>query len=443
MPVLFTVSARKKPSDNRFSSSRRGSGIASRWTYLLGVLLPMVASASGGNTLSLQDAVTRSLASNPALSGYNYRLKTVDGYTQQAATATPPVIGLEVEDALGSGDYSEFDSAQATLSISWILEQALIDRRVAAAESTRSLVEINHEVRRYDVAAETARDFLAVLGLQERRVLATSAQQLARDALAEVTRRVNLGKTPMADQLKAEVNLERRAQEVINIEYELVSAKRMLAAQWGAASVEFGDVSGNLKAGASLPPFAELEQAIAGNPSLQYFLTQERVLESEIALAKAEYKNRLAFSAGLRRFEATDDYGVVAGVSLPLGGSNRNAGKISALRAEQDVYRSEAQATEIKLKARLFVLYQEIQRSLGNRDALERRIIPRLEKALTETQKAYGIGKYTYLEWASLQQELLDARQALIDAGLASQQNATEIERLTGQMVFPSNEENL
>jgi cobalt-zinc-cadmium efflux system outer membrane protein len=409
---------------------------------MLGVLLPMVASATGDNTLSLQDAVTRSLQSNPSLSGYSYRFKAIDGYTQQAATATPPVIGLEVEDALGTGDYSEFDSAQTTLSISWILEQALIDQRVATAESTRSLVEINQQVQRYDVAAETARAYLAVLGLQERLLLAESAHKLASDALAEVARRVDLGKTPIVDQLKAEVNRERRAQDVINIEHELESAKRMLAAQWGAASAEFSAVSGSLKASASLPPFAELEQAIAGNPSLQYFLTQERVLESEIALARAEYKNRLAFSAGLRRFEATDDYGVVAGVSLPLGGSNRNAGKISALRAEQDVYRSDAQAAEIALKARLFVLHQEIQRSLGNREALEQRIIPRLERALTETQKAYGIGKYTYLEWASLQQELLDARQALIDAGLSSQLNATEIERLTGQMVFPSSEEN-
>jgi cobalt-zinc-cadmium efflux system outer membrane protein len=351
------------------------------------------------------------------------------------------VVGLEVEDALGTGDYSEFDSAQTTLSIGWILERSLIETRVQVAESSKSIVDINNEVLRYDIAAETARDFLAVLALQERLALANDAQRHAQDILAEVTRRVDAAISPLADLLKAEVFLERRALEVEDIEHELLSAKRKLAAQWKATNVEFDQAAGNLEPGQMLPPYQEIENSIAKNPSIRYFLTQERMAESEIAMARAEAGRRWQFSTGIRRFEATDDYGVVASVSLPLGGSNRNQGKISALNAEKSRFQQEAYATEIKLKTRLFILYQELQHFRHISDALEQRIIPRLERALTETRKAYQAGKYSYLELSAIQQELLDARLALIDAGLASQLNTIEIERLTGQSLPASSEE--
>jgi len=205
--------------------------------------------------------------------------------------------------------------------------------------------------------------------------------------------------------------------------------------------VAFDRVSGSLETLGTLLPYAEIEEAISNNPSLRYFLTQERVAESAIALARAESSNQWQFSAGLRRFEATDDYGVVARVSVPIGGSKRNQGKISALAAEQSLYQSESHATVIELKTQLFILYQELQHARHISGALAARIIPRLERALAETQKAYQLGKYTYLDWVSIQQELLDARLALIDAGLTSQLNAIEIERLTGQSLSASSEE--
>ncbi|WP_257173103.1 hypothetical protein [Colwellia sp. M166] len=42
------------------------------------------------------------------------------------------------------------------------------------------------------------------------------------------------------------------------------------------------------------------------------------------------------FSAGLRRYETTDDFGLVAGISIPFGETNQNQGKIKALTASQN-----------------------------------------------------------------------------------------------------------
>jgi outer membrane protein, heavy metal efflux system len=441
MLQLISVSATKRPTTDRLFVVARTWAKVCVLLAILGLYIPVNAAEVGGRPLTLQDAVTRSLIGNPDLAGYAHRVQSAEGQAVQAGTATPPELRLEVEDALGTGEYSEFDSSQTTLSIGWILEQPLLEKRVLVAQSNRSVVDVNHEVLRYDIAAQTARDFLAVLAFQERLSLANYAQRHAQDILAEVTRRVDAAVAPPADQLKAEVNVERRALEVEDIEHELISAKRQLAAQWGATTVEFDQVAGTLGAGLNMPPYNEMESAITNNPAIRFFLTQERMAESEIALASAESRPQWQFSAGVRRLEATDDYGVIASVSFPLGGSNRNQGKISALTADKSRIQGEAYATEIKLKTRLFVLYQELQHFRHIGDALEQRIIPRLERALAQTRKAYQAGKYSYLELAAIQQELLEARFALIDVGLSSQLNLVEVERLTGQSIPASSEE--
>ena len=441
MPSPFRISTTKKPTAHRFFVFACLWARACVLASFLGLNVPTAATEEVSHSLTLEDAVARSLNTNPDLAGNAYRMQSAEGYTVQAGSATPPTVGLEIEDALGTGNYSEFDSSQTTLSIGWILERRLIERRVQVAESSLSAVETDQEVMQFDVAAETARDFLTVLALQERLMLAEDARQHAQGILAEVSRRVDAAVTPLADQLKAEVNLERRALDVEEIEHELLSAKRKLAARWGATGFEFEQVAGKLQPPNELPPYIDIENSIANNPSLKYFLTQERIAESEIALARAEAGRRWQFSTGLRRFEATDDYGVVASVSLPLGGSNRNQGKISALNADKSRLQGEAHATVVRLKTQLFILYQELQHFRHISDALEQRILPRLERALSDTRKAYQLGKYSYLELAAVQQELMDARLGLIDAGVGIRMNTVEIERLTGQSLPASSEE--
>jgi len=80
----------------------------------------------------------------------------------------------------------------------------------------------------------------------------------------------------------------------------------------------------------------------------------------------------------------------------------------------------------------LFELYQELLHSRHQATSLVEQIIPRLEKATNAANDAYNLGRFTYLEWQSVQQELLDARLELINARLVSHANLTELERLTG-----------
>ena len=59
-------------------------------------------------------------------------------------------------------------------------------------------------------------------------------------------------------------------------------------------------------------------------------------------------------------------------------------------------------------------------------------IIPQLEQALIDTRRAYRLGRYSYLELRSVQEELLDAQNSLVEASINAQHSIIEIERLTG-----------
>src|SRR5687768_16440169 len=72
--------------------------------------------------LGLQDAIVRSLQSNPDLKAFAYELEAQLGRVRQAGARPGPEVGLLVENALGSGQRSGFDSAETTLSLGFIIE---------------------------------------------------------------------------------------------------------------------------------------------------------------------------------------------------------------------------------------------------------------------------------------------------------------------------------
>ena len=71
-------------------------------------------------------------------------------------------------------------------------------------------------------------------------------------------------------------------------------------------------------------------------------------------------------------------------------------------------------------------------------DALRTAVIPPLEQALTDTRRAYELGRYSYLEWRSVQAELLDAQETLLETSIDAHRYVIEIERLTGAQVTQS-----
>lgn len=388
--------------------------------------------APPAGALTLEQALARTVGAHPELVVLGYQIDAARGRLRQAELGPNPVLNVALEDALGTDAFRGARNAETTITLDWVLERGLRERRIGVARADVSLNAFDAELARLDTAAETARRFLVSLAFQARAGNAAQAVQLAEETVAAVRQRVDAGLTPRAELERAEAALARAELVEEDIEHELRTAYRRLSAQWGETQPDFDVVRGSLDA---LPPsdsFAALLARADRNPELARFASRRRVDEAELQLAEAERRPRWTVSTGMRRFERGDDVALVAGVQMPLAVRNRNEGRIAAARAELMRTDAAADAARVRLETTLYALHQELEHSLHVAERLTADVIPRLERALEETRRAYRLGRYGFFEWRSVQAELLDARDALLEASVDAHSLRIEIERLTG-----------
>jgi cobalt-zinc-cadmium efflux system outer membrane protein len=415
------------------------------WYLLLTVgvtgLIPSVSASQGvtaGALIGLDEAIEKTLTRNPSLIAFGYQIEAQRGRLIQSELRPNLELGVRLENALGSGEFEGVDQAETTLSLGWVLERGKRQARVATARAGVSNFESEAEVRRTDAAAMTARLFLECLANQERLVRSQDAVTLAQATVAAVAERVRAGRTPDADLARAEAQLARTQLAREDVEHELATSNHRLAAQWGESQPDFLKVNGDLHEVPVIEDFSRLLARIEGNPELSRYLTEQRLREAELRLAESEAKPSWRVDAGIRRLEESNDQALVAGITIPLALRNRNQGRIAEARAKLAGIEADRTATRLQLETQLFAFYQELQHSLHRTKALREQILPKVEKALVDTQRAYTAGRYGYFELQLVQREVLSTRMALVDASIDAHNRLIEIERLVGTVITPS-----
>ncbi|MBL1275000.1 MAG: TolC family protein [Ectothiorhodospiraceae bacterium] len=413
--------------------------VAVNLVFLSAVAITGVAYAADSEadrrTISLQEAVIKTLEHNPDLRTFDFQLKAQQGRVQQAGLAPSPELRFQLEDVLGTGNNTGVDSALATLSIGWVLERGRRQRYVDAALAGSSLFEVEADIKQLNAAAETARRYLISLAFQARGAYADKTVQLAEETIKSVSKRVKRGRTPEAELSRAQAELARRKLEREDIEHELLSANRRLAAQWGETSLTFSRVEGDITQLVQVASFDTLKSQLQQNPEFSRLLSDRLLKKAELQLALAQDKPTWRVNAGIRHTNNGNDQSFVAGFSIPFGERTRNPGRIAEARANLAKTNSEEHAARIRIETTLYVMYEKLQHSLHVISTVRGDIIPPLEQALTETRRAYNLGRYSYLELRSVQAELLDAHNALVEASIAAHRNIIEIERLTGASI--------
>ncbi len=384
------------------------------------------------DTISFDIAIKKTLEKNPALLAFGYQIEVQRGRVLQSELRPNPELGIILENVAGTGPFSGVDGAEVTISLAWVLERGKRERRIDASRAGVSLLETEAEIKRLDAAAETARMYLQSLANQAQLSQTHEAVRLSAKTVLAVRKRVQAGRTPAADLARAEVELSRMRLEREDLEHELETSLRRLAAQWGDTQPTFTRVSGNMAELPTLDSFSSLLARIDENPSLARYMSEHRLREAELRLAQQGAKPNWRVTAGIRQLQQTDDQAFMAGIIIPLATRNRNQGRIAAARAALAMTDASRTATRVAIETQLFALYQELQHSLHRATTLRDEILPRVEKALAETERAYEMGRYSYFELRIAQADALRARTAVIIAIIDAHRNTIEIERLTG-----------
>jgi outer membrane protein, heavy metal efflux system len=393
---------------------------------------PSIANASG--PLTLRDAVQRALSNNPALAATGYDVRAAEARQLQAGLRPNPVLGLDVEDVLGSGQLRSWKSAQTTLQISQVFELGgKREARTAVAGAGRERVLREAQMARVEVLGAVADRFIRVVEAQEMTEVSRAATRLAKETLETARRRVEAAKSSSLEEKRAQILLARAELEQSRTEQELLTARYQLVALWGGESATFSEAKADLFARPPLPEFGELASRIAHSPAVALWATEKFLRDAEVKLADARRRPDMTLGGGLRHYAGPDDVGLVFGFSIPLAFRDRNQGaRVEAreLRAKADL---EQVGTEQRLRAALFGLAQALRQSDSELGALENSILPEAEAALTLAREGMELARFSQLDLLDSQRTLLELRRERVLAASSYHRFIVEIEKLLGE----------
>jgi cobalt-zinc-cadmium efflux system outer membrane protein len=386
------------------------------------------------SNVTLADALRAAAEHNPALRAAELDVLAVEQRSRQAGARPNPELTLELENFAGSGDFSGADSLESTLALSQLVELGgKRGSRIDAADGELEVARVEQAIRRLDLQAEVTRRFVRLVADQEQLALARRATQLAREFESAVARRVAAARSPVAEESRARIALGRAELEEANASRILEASRRNLAATWGDAAADFLAAQADLQRLPAVASFDALVERLPANPDLRRYLSEERLRDAELRLARARRTPDVIIAAGVRRFVETGDNAFVLSFSVPLPVADRNQGAIAESRLRFEKASADRPAALLDAQARLFALYQELLQARAEFETLETRLVPLARAALEQTVSGYERGRFSYLEVAEAQRELTDLQHAQIEAAASYHLVLSEIERLTSE----------
>lgn len=388
--------------------------------------------ADAAEPLRLEEAVNRSLGSNPALAAESAQLRAVQAQAEREGLPTAYVIGGELENVAGTGTIGGIRSAETTLRLGRVIElggkraarQALGAAEVARQRNVSDTAMLN-------IASRTTARFVEVVADQQRLVFAKERVQLAERVRREVSRWVNEARNPESDLRAAEIAVAQAELGREHAEHELASARVTLAASWGSFESDFESVIGDLDALPSVAPFETLAARLPMTPAQRDGVLEGEMIAARRRVAGASAKPDINLSLGVRRLEALNDQGLVMSVSVPLGTRSRAALGLAEADAQLAAIHSRRDAQRYESHQELFEKYQELLHARTEYEALRTRMLPKAEQAFAFTRRGFEAGRFSFLALSQAQQTLFELRERRVDAAARYHIQLVEVERLT------------
>jgi len=411
----------------------RGALIAG--LYLAASATPVAAQER--ELLSLEEALDRTgVGSEAAESGPNPRMvgpraeaDAAGSLVGQARLRPNPEVSLEFENIAGSGAFSGLQATEYTLAVGQQIEiGGKRSARIGAAQAQARLANLRADL------ADAELGFL----VRDRYVAAAAAAsrvELARDVVErneELARiagvLVEVGREPPLRALRAEAALAEARAALQAAEATSLAARTALASLWGDQTApplvpsDFPQIE---------PPGAVM--ATASGLQLRVARAQSTAAAAEIDRERSLRVPDPVVSAGVRRFEESNDNAFLVGVSIPLPLSNRNQGNIAAAQAR-------LRAANAREAVALADFEQAVTRARSRYLAAEARVetlstrsLPQADEALRLVRIGYSNGRFPLIEVLSAAAARDAIREALIAAQEDQGQAAAELIRLAAQ----------
>ena len=395
-----------------------------------GALLCLIASAARAQDapLTLNDALERAGLESPQVIAAEADTQATRDLERQAGFRPNPDLSIEVENLGGSGAFQGLRSTEYTVAIGQRLELGGKRRaRLAAARAQTGVLELSAARTRAELGYLVRTRFAEAVAAGNRLELSRNQEERARE-LARVARvLVEVGREPPLRALRAEANLGEATAAVSRDEAGYLNARRALGAI-------YGDAAPPVIVPSTPNPVATGAEIVASD-SLAVQLAQAELSAAEAAVRRERTGSvpDVIVSAGVRRFEATNDQTFVAGAAVTLPFFNRNEGNVASAQAR-------AAAARARLDLASAQAGYELQSSRTTLRAAEERVevlrtatVPQAEEALRLAQIGYRAGRFDLIELLAAADARDSAQAALIDAQLARDLAAAALARVLAQ----------
>jgi cobalt-zinc-cadmium efflux system outer membrane protein len=401
--------------------------------FLLNLFLGS-AVAHAAEELTLAQALALALEKNPELAAYSADLRAADGRRMQMAEIPNPEVSVELENVAGSGDLSGIRSAETTLQLSQLIELGgKRSQRVRVADHGRMVAGLDYDAKRLEVFRAVAQQFITVLSAQRRLQWAEDAVRLTEKFEPSARKRVEAGAASTVELTRFNLQIATAKIERDQIQRDLATARKRLAALWGNNDPVFERVVGELEKLPAVPLLDESDQQLAQTPALKRWESEQTRREAAIALERATAKPDVTVGAGYRHFNDSGESAAVFSLSVPLPLFNRNQGAVREAQAEADKAAAERHATEVRLRADLRVAFDNLATARTQIAAFKETILPQAHDAFAKVNDGYQAGRFTYLEVVDAQNTLMDAQVRYLEALTAYHLAVADIEGLTAQ----------
>ena len=386
--------------------------------------------------VTLQQALELALAHNPELKAFSWDIRAAEASRLQAGLRPNPELEVGIEEIGGAGNRSGFDGAETTVAIAQPIETGQKRaRRMTLASLEKELAEWDYKARRLDVTREVTEAFMAVLAWQERLALTEELVRIAEQAHSAVTQRVEAGRDSPIEQTKSGVALAIVRIEPQRAKRALESARKRLAAAWGARAARFDTVAGELGEISPAASSDELSRLVSQNPDVARWQAEKERHRAALELEKARAVSNVTLSGGLRWFNETDDTAAVLGLSIPLPVSDRNQGGILKATYMLAKAQESSKAAEIKVLVSLEEAAQRLAGTYAEATALKNEVLPGARSSFDAVSEGYRDGKFDYLQVLDAQRTLFETRGRYIESLTAYHEAKADAERLIGQSI--------
>ena len=393
--------------------------------------------------LSVNEAVTEALQSNPEIRAAVRRLSLAQAKTLTARSLDDPMLMVRDWDTPLRKPW-DLNQAQMMFSVQQtFLSKEKRDVRSKVAGDDVEAAASDLESIRQEVAAEVRKACAGLMRSADERKLLDRQNALLKEALSVTLVQYTTGKVPQADVLRAQMALTRLDEQLIELDEERDSVRAGLNSLLGRRPEEELEIAGDYAAPGALPSIEELERlAIEHRPELAGLRTQ---------IAKSKDQGQATRLAMKPDFTAALGY-----MLMPAGSASRNAYMaevtVNLPWLNRDRHNGESKqadaataVTQAELEARTSAVFLEVRQAQIATLAAEKRVkvyrdtmLPQAEAAFKASTAAYRNNRAEFLTLIDSQNLLLDIQTAYYKASAAADTGVAELERAIGTQVTKS-----